>query len=295
MKGLEDEDVDFSSVPPDELKICFAYEFGREVVFQDAGRQRSSPVEVADILWLEDVVNDLRDDARKIGQINDFDGWIDRWVHAFIKPSWIIPVIYPEWPKLSYLKIPVEIRSGRAEKLKRSRETDAQCASFLTELREGDTHVTISIPFWLTHEKLRDLFAGLLRERFPKQGKGGALHSQGRPASSQATRDDLAALSVWRLTNRSRFPRDKIITVIQRKRKDGTMIRRYSRTKALDKPLGRANELIESDWRKFWPITLDSFRTHTLPLVLSDPSHAFERIMERIKKEATEASSILEK
>jgi hypothetical protein len=300
MKRLGKEEWAFWGVPKNELQICFDYELTRERVLQDIERQKQlSPSEVSDSLWLEDVVNELRADARKAAQIDDFDGWIDHQVHYFIAMPYIIPVIYPEWPKKPYLFIDEKVRSDRAKKLTRPKDTDEGCALFLTKIRASDTHVTLSIPNWMTHSKLQALFAGLLRARLPEQGrkrKQGTKetdpgkdqgkrnervrYSQGRKASSENWLDDLSALSASRLANRGNMSREEIIKHL--KRKDGKTSR-YSRVKNLDKPMTRAKERM--DLCTTWADMLDYWRGRMFPLVLSDPQHALERIKEQIDQE----------
>jgi hypothetical protein len=109
---------------------------------------------------------------------------------------------------------------------------------FLTELRPGETHVTVSIPHWLTQAEMRRMFAGLDRTLFPERRE--KRQNQGRRASPEHYRDNLFALVAYRLqTQGNRLS----LSEIQSKIKDGSSSR-YNSEVVVSKALQRAKKEI---------------------------------------------------
>src|SRR5229473_7725686 len=112
MKGIGKAEWDYTGVPKDELKICQSYEFAREVVILDREKQHSiSDLDVSGILWLENVVLEIRKDAG----FENFDKGLD--CGFLLAPDLLVIVLYPEWPDCPYLLIDLGERHRRAVRL----------------------------------------------------------------------------------------------------------------------------------------------------------------------------------
>jgi hypothetical protein len=142
MKELPPEEWAFGGLPIDEAIICMAYELAREVVIQDIEQQKSlQSSEISKTIWLEDLVLELRGDAN----LKDFDRGLAYGLHAFVPLMFSTPLLYPKWPQEAYLNLDAVERQRRAKKLQLPELRDKDHAYFLTTMRAGDFHVTLSI------------------------------------------------------------------------------------------------------------------------------------------------------
>jgi hypothetical protein len=163
---LTREEWDFENVlegvPQAEIKVCYHYEFGRELasIVEAITKWRSFITGLIEPSTGESANELLKDQPLLISPEN---------------PVFLLN--YPEWPKTPYFKIDSKTRTRRLKAFLPDEPTDEALAKCLEKMPLGirnpqlGTEVTLVIARYLMHHQLQKAFAAYLRLKFPLQGK----------------------------------------------------------------------------------------------------------------------------
>ena len=195
-------------VPDKEIKVCYHYEFTREVPSIREG------------------ISAIRNELRRFLSILDIDPLNETLSNVIPQePAILIPleypqlffIDYPEWPETPYLKVNSETREKRLKTLLPD-ETSGEALAKRLEAPEGIKNpniwpeIKLTIPAYYTHQELIDAFRAYLKVHFPKQGKTGrncqgegmANRRRGGPGEIQQQRKALIALGIYRLCKKNK-------------------------------------------------------------------------------------------
>jgi hypothetical protein len=250
---------------------------GRQAVtLERLYQQRPEAERFPDSQWLENRVEAIR---RGWG-ITGFTSSVRENPAWFRFPASRILILYPEWPRIPYLKIDRPERLRRIKELSVPMTKEDRLASLANALAPDNPWtgkkkvVQIALPESLSREERRAAVDALLETEYPSQRRLGSnkhrrtryLRPQGRGAVRASVDDDLNAIAVQRLREAG-FLRREIINWVKHcitGKTPGAEV--YSSEKQLDKPLQRI-------WRR-----VVEFRQQTMgdlqplePLNLSRP------------------------
>jgi hypothetical protein len=187
----------------DEIKVCYHYEYARELPL------------------IREQITAIR---------NFFEASIGNAMRSLLGEEWSLdtltrehPILmpvgidvfflnYPEWPETPYLGIEQKVRVARIKSLIEDETSDEALAKRLQsplgiENPEIWPEIKLVIPMYYTHQQLLDAFAAYLRIHFSGQGKAGAKrrrefkvgNPQGGATEIRNQRAALGALGVYRL------------------------------------------------------------------------------------------------
>jgi len=243
-RGLPEAEWNFVSLGNDELEVCVAYEYQREKAIQTRppDHERSNLEHDVEL-------------ARAVEKITDFDSGLSSQICRDCHESFVIPVLYPEWPDKPYLSIdspPERKRRGRLlgerfasrDSLRATLSTmsDEDKLRFLLNKRPNDIQITLCLPKGLSREAYTSLLSGLLNFISPPRE---LTKPQGKRGSPTYKRDLLRQLAAFRLIERGGLKRTEVINLLKYRAQDGL----ERRGQVLSPPLGRMRKIV-SVWQR---------------------------------------------
>jgi hypothetical protein len=256
----------FSDLEPAEHRTCRDYLFSQEIVRQErivkrALQTKQCPDTVPGLVHpgeSKTIIRTLRPEnwllsrvamIRKAWGVNKtFITQIAQAPVWFTHPAARLVVLWPEWPKKGYFKIPRNERLRRIEAFQALSEVDRLAAlAYLINPHNPATRKKVVLPIVIleseTLQAQLDAYVALLRIYAPElfgKAKAPQAKEQGRKSEQAHILDDLHAYAAHELCRNRKLPRKRVLKLIRYPESHKYVGRQvYTNENELNKPLRR--------------------------------------------------------